>query len=213
MRSRCGTSGGIAFIDSTSLRVCKNSRILRYKTFVNEAGRGKSSTGWFHRFKLHLIVNDRSEILSFCLISGNVDDRKPVPKLVKALIGNLFGDRGYTSKKLARLLASQEVHLITTLKKNMKAQAIGAFDQLMRRKRSLIETINDQLKNIFDLEHSCHRSLFNYLSNIVVCLAAYSYQEKKPALNLRDADLLPSSELLNRTEVMNNEEFFPAYQS
>jgi hypothetical protein len=193
--------------------VCKNSRILRHKTFVNEAGRGKSSTGWFRRFKLHLIVNDRGEILSFCLPPGNVDDRKPVPKLVTALIGKLFGDRGYISKKLAWLLASQEVHLITTLKKNMKAKAIGAFDQLIRRKRSLIETINDKLKNIIDLEHSCHRSLFNYLSNIVVCLAVYSYQEKKPALNLRDADLLPLSEPLNRTEVMNNEEFFPAYQS
>jgi transposase len=114
---------------------------------------------------------------------GNVDDRKPVPKLVKDLAGKLFGDRGYISKKLAQLLASQDMTLITTLKKNMKAQAIDAFDKLLLRKRSIIETINDQLKNIFDLEHSRHRSLLNYLSNIVTCLIAYSYQEKKPALN------------------------------
>lgn len=191
MQSRCGSTQGIAFIDSTPLSVCKNIRIPRHKTFKDEAGRGKSSTGWFYGFKLHLIVNDQGEILSFCVTPGNVDDRKPVPKLVKSLTGKLFGDRGYISKKLADLLAKRDIKLITTLKKNMKNQAIGAFDKLLLRKRSIIETINDQLKNIFDLEHSRHRSLYNYLANIVACLVAYSYQEKKPALNLRDADLLP----------------------
>jgi hypothetical protein len=191
MQSRCGTSEGIAFIDSTPLRVCKNIRIPRHKTFVEEAGRGKSSTGWFYGFKLHLIVNDRGEILSFCITPGNVDDRKPVPKLVKSLIGKLFGDRGYISKQLTQLLANHAIQLITTLKKNMKAQAIDTFDLLLLRKRSIIETINDQLKNIFDLEHSRHRSLVSYLSNIVASLVAYSYQEKKPALRLRETDLLP----------------------
>lgn len=191
MQSRCRTAQGIAFIDSTSLRVCKNIRIPRHKTFVDQAGRGKSSTGWFYGFKLHLIINDQGEIVSFCITPGNVDDRKPVPTLVKSMVGKLFGDRGYISKKLTQLLASQNIQLITTLKKNMKAQAIDAFDQLLLRKRSIIETINDQLKNIFDLEHSRHRSLINYLSNVVACLVAYSYQEKKPALNLHDNDLLP----------------------
>jgi hypothetical protein len=191
MNSRCGTSQGIAFIDSTPLKVCKNIRIPRHKTFVKEAGRGKSSTGWFYGFKLHLVVNDQGEILSFCITAGNVDDRKPVPKLVKSLTGKLFGDRGCISKSLAQLLAGQDIKLMTTLKKNMKAQAIDAFDQLLLRKRSIIETINDQLKNIVDLEHSRHRSLPNYMSNIIASLVAYSYQDKKPALQLREADLLP----------------------
>lgn len=191
MLSRCGSSQGIAFIDSTPLAVCKNIRIPRHKTFKEQAGRGKSSTGWFYGFKLHLVVNDRGEILSFCVTPGNVDDRKPVPKLVKSLIGKLFGDRGYISKKLSKQLAERNIKLVTTLKKNMKNQYIDAFDKLMLRKRSIIETINDQLKNIFDLEHSRHRSLYNYLTNVVACLVAYSYQEKKPALDLRDADLLP----------------------
>ncbi|MBF6651278.1 IS982 family transposase, partial [Methylobacter sp. BlB1] len=155
------------------------------------AGRGKSSTGWFYGFKLHLIVNDQGEILSFCITPGNVDDRKPVPDLVKSLTGKLFGDRGYISRKLTDLLAHQNVTLITTLKKNMKPHALDVFDKLLLRKRSLIETINDQLKNIGDLEHSRHRSLSNYLSNIIACLVAYTYQEKKPALQLREADLLP----------------------
>jgi hypothetical protein len=191
MKSRGGTSPEIAFIDSTSLCVCKNSRIPRHTIFVGEAGRGQSSTDWLYAFKYHLVVNDQGEIVSFCITSGHVDDRKPVPKLVKSLIGKLFGDRGTISKQLTKRLSTQDIQWITTLKKNRKAQAIDAFDALLLHKRSLIETINDQLKNVFDLEPSRHRALVNYLSNIVACLVAYSYQEKKPALDLRDADLLP----------------------
>jgi hypothetical protein len=192
MQSRCGRSQGIAFIDSTPLAVCKNIRIPRHKTFRGQAGRGKSSTGWFYGFKLHLAVNDQGEILSFCVTPGNVDDRKPVMKLARSLVGKLFGDRGYISKELKNHLAERNIKLVTTLKKNMKNQYIDEFDKVLLRKRSIIETINGQLKNIFDLEHSRHRSLPNYLANVVACLVAYSYQEKKPALNLRDVDsLLP----------------------
>ena len=190
MQSRCGKSKGIAFVDSTPLCVCKNIRIPRHKTFAEQAGRGKSSTGWFYGFKLHLIVNDCGDILSFCLTRGNVDDRKPVPFLAKELIGKLFGDRGYISKILTELLETQDVELITTLKKNMKPRVIAAFDKLILRKRSIIETINDQLKNIFVLDHSRHRSLINFLVNAIASLVAYSYQPKKPSLNIRQQDLM-----------------------
>jgi len=190
MQSRCGKGEGIAFVDSTPLRVCKNLRIPRHKTFVNEAGRSKSSTGWFYGFKLHLLVDDCGEILSFQITRGNVDDRKPVPTLVKKFVGKVFGDKGYISQKLTDLLALDDITLITTLKKNMKPRAIEIFDKLLLRKRSIIETINDQLKNIFQLEHSRHRSLTNYMIDIVASLVAYSYQEKKPSLNIRRDDLL-----------------------
>jgi hypothetical protein len=191
MQSRCVNSQGIAFVDSTALRVCENIRIPRHKTFADYAGRSKSSTGWFYGFKLHFTVNDCGEPLSFCFTRGNVDDRTPVPYLAKDLIGKLFGDRGYISQKLTELLALQDIELITTLKKNMKPRVLAAFDKLMLRKRSIIETINDQLKNIFCLEHTRHRSLINFLVNAVAALVAYSYQPKKPSLNLRQADLLP----------------------
>ena len=191
MQTRCGKGKGIAFVDSTPLRVCKNLRIPRHKTFKEVAQRGKSSTGWFYGFKLHIIVDDCGEILSFSITKGNVDDRKPVPALAKKVIGKLFGDRGYISKKLTELLATEDVELITTLRKNMKPRVMAAFDAILLRKRSIIETINDQLKNIFQLEHSRHRSLTNYMINAVACLVAYSYQEKKPALNLKRDDLLP----------------------
>ena len=191
MQSRCGMGKGIAFIDSTSLCVCKNIRIPRHKTFKDVAGRGKSSTGWFYGFKLHLMVDDCGEILSFSITRGNVDDRVPVPKMAKNFIGKLFGDKGYISKKLAELLAVDDVELITKLKKNMKPKVIALFDKILLRKRSIIETINDQLKNISQIEHSRHRSLTNCMINAVAGLLAYSYQEKRPSLNIRVDSLLP----------------------
>ena len=191
MQSRCVKGKGIAFVDSTSLCVCKNIRIPRHKTFKDVAGRGKSSTGWFYGFKLHLMVDDCGEILSFSITRGNVDDRVPVPKMARNFIGKLFGDKGYISKKLTELLAIDDVELITKLKKNMKPKVIALFDKVLLRKRSIIETINDQLKNISQIEHSRHRSLTNCMINVVAGLLAYSYQEKRPSLNIRVDDLLP----------------------
>ena len=148
MQSRCGIGKGIAFVDSTPLCVCKNIRIPRHKTFKGVAGRAKSSTGWFYGFKLHLMVDDCGEILSFSITRGNIDDRVPVLKMAKNFMGKLFGDKGYISKKLTELLAVDAIELITTLKKNMKPKVIDIFDKILLRKRSIIETINDQLKNI-----------------------------------------------------------------
>lgn len=96
-------------------------------------------------------MNDCGDLLSFCYTRGNVDDRTPIPYLAKGLIGKLFGDRGYISQKLTDLLATQDVELITTLKTNMKPRVIAAFDKLMLRKRRIIEPINDQLKNLYNL--------------------------------------------------------------
>ena len=75
LRCAClGTCTGITSIDSTTLAVCKNPRIHHHKTFAGLARRGKTSTGWFYGFKLHLVVNDRGELLDFMLTPGNVDD-------------------------------------------------------------------------------------------------------------------------------------------
>jgi len=190
MKQRCRTGRGIAFIDSTALKVCENLRIPRHRTFKAEAGRGKSSTGWFYGFKLHVVMDDRGEILSFMITSGNTDDRKPVPTLLQSVVGKVFGDRGYISTTLATTLAQQGVEWITSLKHNMKAVTRDAFDTLILRKRSLIETLNDQLKNIAQIEHTRHRSLTNYLINVVAGLVAYSYQPKKPSLKLTTSALV-----------------------
>ena len=104
LQTQLGTCTGISFVDATSLVVCRNPRIAQHKVFRADARRGKTTMGWFYGFKLHLIVNDRGELLAFCLTPGNVDDRRPIPRLVRRLFGRLFGDRGYISQSLAEEL-------------------------------------------------------------------------------------------------------------
>lgn len=179
-----GAVTGIAFIDATSIVVCHNRRIYSHKVFKKLARRGKTSVGWFYGFKLHLVINDRGELLAFQVTSGNVDDRAPVPHLIQGLTGKLFGDKGYISKALFEALLGQELQLITKLRKNMANRLMPLFDKLMLRKRALIETVNDQLKNIGQIEHTRHRSVANFMVNLVAGLVAYTHQPKKPSLNL-----------------------------
>lgn len=181
---RFGSITGISFIDSTPLKVCHNLRIKMHKVFRNIAKRGKTSVGWFYGFKLHLIINDQGELLAVTITPGNVDDRnlKMVDQLTRYLFGRLFGDRGYISKKLTQMLKQKNIQLITKLRKNMKEQALPLMDRILLRKRALIETVIDFLKNICQIEHTRHRSVFNFGVNILAALVAYSFQEKKPAL-------------------------------
>ena len=186
LRKNCfGVCTGISYIDSTSLAVCKNPRIHAHKVFSGLAERGKTSTGWFFGFKLHLIFNDRGELLNLMLTPGNVDDRKPVPRMVRKLFGKLFADKGYISKKLVEdLLRTFHVQLITGIRSNMKNRLMPLMDKLLLRKRAITETIIDQLKNISQIEHSRHRSPINFLVNLLCGLIAYCHQPKKPSLHL-----------------------------
>ncbi|MDD6489180.1 MAG: IS982 family transposase [Clostridia bacterium] len=113
MKYRVGKCTGINFIDSTTLDVCDSHRIYSHKVFKDLAQRGKSSTGWFYGFKLHLVINDMGEILSVCLTAGNVDDRdwEVISKLTKELYGKLFADRGYLSQKLFEKLFDRKYPL------------------------------------------------------------------------------------------------------
>jgi hypothetical protein len=189
LQTRKGQATGIAFIDATSLVVCHNRRIHSHQVFKKIARRGKTSVGWFYGFKLHLVVNDRGELLAFQVTPGNVDDRKPVPRLAKGLTGKLFGDRGYISQKLFETLLEQDLQLITKLRKGMKNKLLPLADKLLLRKRALIETINDQLKNISQIEHTRHRSVINWMVTLLAGLVAYTHQPKKPSLNLSQNQL------------------------
>lgn len=180
-----GSCTGIAFIDSTPLVVCHNRRIHQHKVFDGLAARGRNSVDWFYGFKLHLVVNDRGELLACRLTAGNVDDRAPVPKLVKDLFGKLFADKGYLSRPLfEQLLNDYDLQLITKLKSNMKNRLMLLSDKLLLRQRAILEVINDQLKNISQIEHTRHRSLVGFMVNLVCSLIAYSLQPKKPSLHL-----------------------------
>ncbi len=190
LHSRKGRCSGIPFIDSTSLKVCHNRRIPSHKVFAGCARRGQMSVDWFFGFKLRLVTNDCGELLSLRLTPGNCDDRRPVPELVKGLFGKLFGDKGYVSQSLFEALYDEGVQLVTRLKTGMRNRLMPFIDKIMLRKRAVIESVMDQLKNISQIEHSRHRSVANCFVNLLGGLVAYTWREKKPSLNIRVTEQL-----------------------
>jgi len=189
MKFRCGNCSGISFLDATSIDVCHTRRIYSHKVFEGLAKRGKTSTGWFYGFKLHLAVNDQGEILSFCLTPGNVDDRdwRTISVLTQEMFGKVFADKGYISRPLFEKLLERNISLVTKIKKNMKERLMDAGDKLLLRKRAIIEFVNDFLKNICQIEHTRHRSPVNFLVNLLAGLVAYSFLPKKPSLHFDNA--------------------------
>lgn len=177
-----GSWGDVQFIDSTVLTCCHVKRASSHKTFQSSAKWGKTTTGWFFGFKLHLIINQQSEIVTFRLTRGNIDDRKPVPNMINGGKGKLFGDRGYISEKLKSELLKKGVLLITKLKKKMKNKLMPIYDKLMLRKRAIIESVNNLLKSSNQIEHHRHRSPWNFLSNLLSGLGSYCLNTKKPRL-------------------------------
>jgi hypothetical protein len=166
-----GKHTDIYYVDATKLPVCHNLREKRHKVFGLAAGKSKTSTGWFFGLKLHLVVNNLCEIMSFRVTRGNVDDRTPLLEMCKSLKGMLFGDRGYISKPKSDLLKTQELKLITTLKKNMKKVSRTRYERQLLRQRGIIETMFGYLKNSLMLWHTRHRSPVNACAHLMACLA------------------------------------------
>lgn len=185
LQSFKGEKTGIYFIDSTLIKACHIKREKQHKVFKHLTEKSRSTMGWFFGFKLHLVINDKGEIMAFKITAGNVDDRKPVLDLVKNLIGKLVGDKGYISQQLFEQLYQQGLQLITKIKKNMKNKLMSATDKLLLRKRAIIESVNDQLKNISQIEHTRHRSVWNFTVNILAGLCAYIFQPKKPSIKIK----------------------------
>ena len=182
-----GKCTGISFVDSTPLRVCRNQRIHIHKVFKGIAQRGKCSMGWFFGFKLHLICNEKGEVLNFIITPGDVDDRKPLEykAFVEFIYGKRVGDKGYIGKNLFQRLFVDGIQLITKLKSNMKGALMSVSDKLLLRKRAIIETVNDELKNIAQVEHSRHRSFENFKVNMLGAIAAYCVFPKKPCIHVQ----------------------------
>ncbi len=183
-----GACTGISFVDSTPIRVCKNKRIPRHKVFDGIAQRGKSTMGYFFGFKLHCVINDKGEILSFVITPGNTDDREPLndKSFIEKLRGKLYADKGYISQKLTEILFVDGLYLITQIRNNMKNVLMEMKDKILLRKRSVIETINDELKNMCSIEHWRHRSFENFLTNLLAALIAYTFFPKKPAIKYEE---------------------------
>lgn len=185
LHPRKGRVSGIRFIDSTPIIVCHRQRAPTHQRFQKVAHWGKNSMGWFYGFKRHLIIHDEGERLAFKRTPANVDDRQPLPEMTRGRFGKRFGDKGYISQNLFELLFERGLPLITQLKKNMKNKRLPLFDKILIRKRALIETVNDPLKNISPMEPTRHRRIAHFMVNWVAALIADTYQDKKPSLNLR----------------------------
>lgn len=186
-KNRCqGECTGISFIDSTPLQVCHIKREKQHKVFKGIAEKSKSTMGWYYGFKLHLIINDKGEVLSFCFSKANVDDRDRniMSIMTKEVFGKLFGDRGYISQKLAEYLWNDGVELIYKRRKNMKKMNISDTDKILLRKRAVIESVNDELKNICSIQHTRHRSLQGFFNNSISALIAYQTFDKKPSIKI-----------------------------
>jgi hypothetical protein len=187
---RLVNSDNITFIDSTKIAICKNKRIKANRVFKGLAERGKSTMGWFYGFKLHIAINERGELVGANISKGNVDDRNinVLDGVLENVSGKLYADKGYISKKLFEYLYEQGITLVTNVKKNMKNRLIPIMDKLLLRKRSVIETVNDQLKNLCDIEHSRSRSPVNFMVNMIAGLIRYTYSEKLPSINFSQKD-------------------------
>lgn len=195
-------SDKITFIDSTKIAICKNKRIKRNSVFKGFAELGKSTMGWFYGFKLHIAINEVGELVGASISKGNVDDRNldVLEGVLENVSGKLYADKGYISKKLFEYLYEQGTILVTNVRKNMKNRLMPIMDKLLLRKRSVIETVNDQLKNICDVEHSRSRNPINFMVNMIAGLIRYTYFEKLPSINFskKDREILG----LNNTNIV-----------
>lgn len=178
------TMTGIYFVDSTTINVCHVKRASSNKVFKGLANKSKSTMGWYFGFKLHILINDKGELMAYKITESTTDDRKVVPELSKGLFGKLVGDKGYISQKLFDELFEKGLQLVTKIKKNMNNKLMPIFDKFLLRKRVVVESVIDQLKNISQIQHSRHRSIPNFMLNIIAGLAAYSLQNKKPSMNI-----------------------------
>ena len=169
---------------------CKFYDALMAK-YTFKAQRGKCSNGMVLRMQATFDMQ-REELLNFMIMSGDVDDRKPLEykAFVDLIYGKLVGDKGYIGKNLFEKLFVDGIQLITKLKNNMKGAMMSGSDKLLLRKRAIIETVNDELKNIAQIEHSRHSCFDNFMVNLLGALSAYCFFPKKPTIRVEPVDCM-----------------------
>lgn len=178
-----GKRTGCYFADSKKLPVCDNRRIHSHRVFKDIAGRGKSSTGWFYGLKLHLVINQLGQVMNFLITPASVSDNNEtvLRRLLRGLVGKCYADKGYLSK-LFEQFYQQGLHIVTKIRKNMKNSLMDIDDKLRLKKRALIESVNDILMSVMDVDHSRHRSPVNALVHTMSGLVAYHFYDTKPSV-------------------------------
>jgi hypothetical protein len=170
------TKTGVYYVDSTPLPVCHNKRISKHRVFQGLAARGRTSVGWFFGFKAHFIFNDLRQVVAVKITPGNVNDTVPLPELSNNLSGKIFGDKGYVSKKVAKILSERGLFLLTRPKKNMTPLPISIHDEILLKGRSIAETIIGHIKEFSSLRLPKHRSVPNAFTHIIAAIVAYQFQ-------------------------------------
>jgi IS5 family transposase len=184
LHSLSGEQTGVYFADSTKLAVCHNRRIHRHRVFDGLAARGKTSMGWFYGLKLHFVINHKGQIVALRITPGNTADSAVLDEMTRHLAGKLYADKGYIGHELFKRLWRRGLHLITSIRRNMRNHLMPLADKLMLRKRFVIETVLDILKCEMGLEHSRHRSVINAMVHVLSCLVAYAFRPGKPSISL-----------------------------
>lgn len=174
-----GEDSGIYYIDSTKLAICHAKRTGSNRVFKQLCNIGKSSYGWFMGFKLHVLINSKGQIMAIAITKASTADLSQLTTLTKQITGKLFADKAYISKALWTELMSKGLQLYTSLRKGMKQHFIPIADKILLRKRSLIESLFNVLKNRMNLEHTRHRSPTNFLIHILACLSAHALKSVK----------------------------------
>jgi hypothetical protein len=184
--SRLGACTGISYIDSFKLEACHIKRSSSHKTFRGLARKDMTSMGWFYGFKVHCAINHRGEILGVHITPGNVSDAnaKAVLTVTKNISGKLFGDKGYLGASLFQKLFLKGITLFTKVRANMKSKLIHITDKILLKKRPVIESVFDILKEHLSMEHTRHRSISAFFSHIASAFIAYSFKPKKPSIRL-----------------------------
>jgi hypothetical protein len=181
---RCGQKTDIYYADSKKLPVCDNRRIHQNRVFADCADRGKSSTGWFYGFKLFLIVNQYGQVMRCQLRPASKADNNYewMLKFFKGLKGKLFTDKGFISSKAFEELYSNGLKMITGIRRNMKNKLVDMQEKLLHKKRGMIESVNDILMTVCDIDHTRHRSPLNFIVNLFAGVAAYTFLDKLPSI-------------------------------
>ncbi len=181
---RCGEQTGVYYGDSKKLPVCHNRRIHQHKVFDGYADRGKSSTGWFFGFKVFLVINQYGQIMRCQLTQASKADNNYdwIVKFFKGLKGTLFTDKGFLSAKAFETLYANGLKLITGIRANMKNKLMYTTEKLLHKKRGIIESVNDILMTVCDIDHTRHRSPLNFLVNLFSGVIAYTFLDKLPSI-------------------------------
>jgi hypothetical protein len=182
--------GGIFFMDSTALSVCDNHYISSHKVAKGFAARGKTTKGWFYGFKLHGVCDAMGNLLQVAFTSGNVNDSLMVEKLTEMLDGLYVADAGYLLKaETFKALFEKHKRVMAAARKNMK-RLMTAEQKVLLRKRSIIETTWDVLKERFELVYHLARKMDGLFRHYCSSLISFLLQ---PLLHMDNKYLLPLS--------------------